>query len=120
MEMNKTTKTMTNDEIYHLAMGFYKNFNGELILPIKVNFYLVKNKKYFIELGQQIEEMKNEICSKYSNLEGENQIKANEELKELSQLKQEVSFYQVSLEDFGEINLSMEQLDILEFMIKEE
>ena len=112
--MNKLTKTMTNEQIYRIAMGFYKYFNGDLILPIKVNFYLVKNRNYFLQLGQQIEEFKDKICSDYDK---EN---INQKLKEFSELQQEVSFYQVSLEDFGDINLSMEQLDTLEFMIKEE
>jgi hypothetical protein len=106
--MNKLTKTMTNEQIYRIAIGFYKNFNGDLILPIKVNFYLTKNKNYFLELGQQIEEFRDKIRGDY------------DKLKELSELQQEVSFYQVSLEDFGDINLSMEQLETLEFMIKEE
>lgn len=112
--MNKLTKTMTNEQIYRIAMGFYKYFNGDLILPIKVNFYLIKNKNYFLQLGQQIEEFKGKICGNY------NKEIINQKLKEFSELQQEVSFYQVSLEDFGDINLSMEQLDTLEFMIKEE
>ena len=112
--MNKLTKTMTNEQIYRIAMGFYKYFNGDLILPIKVNFYLIKNKNYFLQLGQQIEEFKSKICGNYDK-----EI-INQKLKEFSELQQEVSFYQVSLEDFGDINLSMEQLDTLEFMIKEE
>ena len=112
--MNKLTKTMTNEQIYRIAMGFYKYFNGDLILPIKVNFYLIKNKNYFLQLGQQIEEFKGKICGNYDK-----EI-INQKLKEFSELQQEVSFYQVSLEDFGDINLSMEQLDTLEFMIKEE
>lgn len=116
--MNKITKTMTNEQIYRIAIGFYKYFNGDLILPIKVNFYLSKNKNYFLNLGKQIEEFKNQICEKYDKQTQLEQI--NKELKELSILQQEVSFYQVSLEDFGDINLSMEQLDTLEFMIKEE
>jgi hypothetical protein len=113
--MNKITKTMTNEQIYRIAMGFYKYFNGDLILPIKVNFYLVKNKNHFLQLGQQIEEFKDKICGDYDKEEV-----INQKLKELSELEEEVSFYQVSLEDFGDINLSMEQLDTLEFMIKEE
>ena len=112
--MNKLTKTMTNEQIYRIAIGFYKNFNGDLILPIKVNFYLTKNKNYFLQLGQQIEEFKDKICGDYD------EKLINQKLKEFSELQQEVSFYQVSLEDFGDINLSMEQLDTLEFMIKEE
>ena len=112
--MNKLTKTMTNEQIYRIAMGFYKYFNGDLILPIKVNFYLIKNKNYFLQLGQQIEEFKGKICGNYDK-----EI-INQKLKEFSELQQEVSFYQVFLEDFGDINLSMEQLDTLEFMIKEE
>ena len=112
--MNKITKIMTNEQIYRIAMGFYKYFNGDLILPIKVNFYLVKNKNYFLQLGQQIEEFKDKICGDYDK------EVINQKLKEFSELEEEVSFYQVSLEDFGDINLSMEQLDTLDFMIKEE
>lgn len=116
--MGKITKIMNNEEIYRIAMGFYKNFNGDLIFPIKVNFYLSKNKNYFLNLGKQIEEFKDQICEKYDKQTQLEQI--NRELKDLSVLQQEVTFYQVSLEDFGDINLSMEQLETIEFMIKEE
>lgn len=118
--MKKTIK-MTNNEIYTIALGFSNYFNGVMNLPIKVGFYFVKNKKYFIELGKQIEEMKQEIYSKHLDSNGDVLInEANKELTELSELEQEVSFYEVSLEDFGDINFSVEQLDTIEFMIKEE
>ena len=116
--MNKITVTMSNEKIYRIAMGFFENFNGELTLPIKVNFYLNKNKNYFLTLGQQIESFKNQICAKYDKTKELDVI--NKELKELSELEQEVSFYQVSLEDFGEFNISTSQLETIDFMIKEE
>jgi len=112
--MKKITQTMKNSEIYMLAIGFLKNFDGETTLPIKVNFYLTKNKQYFVRLGAQIDEMRKKI--------GENPDKeqVKKELQNLSELEQEVSFYQVDLEDFGNVDLSMEQIEILQFMIKEE
>lgn len=119
--MIKKTVKMKNSEVYAIALGFSNFFNGEINLPVKVGFYFTKNKKYFIELGRQIDEMKEEICSKYVDSNGYIiESEANAELAELSKLEQEVSFYQVSLEDFGDISLSVEQLDIIEFMIKEE
>ena len=118
--MKKTIK-MKNSTIYAIALGFSNYFNGVINLPVKVGFYLIKNKNYFIELGKQIEEMKQEIYSKHLDSNGDILInEANKELVELSELEQEVSFYEVSLKDFENINLTVEQIDTIEFMIKEE
>jgi hypothetical protein len=47
---------LTNNEIYSQALAFNKAFNDEnQKLPIKVNFYLQKNKKSLIDLGVEIE-----------------------------------------------------------------
>ena len=109
-------KNMTNDEIYSLAVGFYNDFNGDMKLPVKVGFYLIKNKNYFIKLGKEIDEKRAEIRSRCA----QDQDRAYTELKELSEIRREVSFYQVDLKDFGDLNLSLRELEILEFMIKEE
>ena len=119
--MEKVKKFFTNEDIYCIALGFSTHFNAMQNLPIKAGFYLIKNKNYFLELGKQIEEIRQEICSKYLDSDGNVLFdKANKELFELSQLEQEVSYYELSLEDFGEANFTIEQLETIEFMIKEE
>lgn len=126
----KITKILSNNDIYYIATGLNSNFDRDLKLPIKVSFYLNKNKKYFTELAQQIEEEKNKLCAKFGTFDSVNNRfhfendeilkQVNKEFSELMGLKQEVSFYEIPLEDFGEINLSIKEMDILEYMIKEE
>lgn len=128
MEM-KVQKTMSNLEIYNIALGF-NNLDGEnIILPVKINFYLVKNKNKFTELGQQIDQMRLNICEKFGTFNSEKQNyeftqeeaeNANKEFSELMLLEQEVDYYEVSLEDFGDAAITSAQLEALTFMIKEE
>lgn len=120
---------MTNEQIYTLANDLMEHFNGEIVLPVKVNFYLQKNIKSLLSAAQLIEEARLEIAKRYGELDEEQQFynipeekmaEANRDLRELFELEQDIAIAKVSIEDFGNINLSIAQLNLLDFMIKEE
>ncbi len=122
--------TLTNNEIYNYATSLSEEFGKDNIsLPIKVNFYLQKNIKELIALAQEIEEKRIEIAKKYGEVsEDGNQYQvpedkiqdASNELEELFGLTQDVNIYKISLDAFGDIELTASQMKALLFMIEDE
>lgn len=123
-------KTMTNSEIYGVANAIAKAFDDSAQrLPVKVNFYVQKNKATLTALAQEIEKSRIEILQKYGTLNEEtnqfefNNEKAQEvitELNELFALEQDVNIYTVDIDSFGDsVTLTTEQMEALMFMINE-
>jgi hypothetical protein len=121
-------KTMTNSEIYNIATILGKAFEDEKqVLPVKVNFYMQKNKATLVALAQEIEKARVEILQKHGTLNEEtNQFEfSNEvaetvvqELNDLLGLEQEVNIYTVNIDNFGdELTLTTGQMEALMFMI---
>ena len=125
----KNTINLRNGEIFSVAI-ILKEFceNPELVLPIKANFYLQKNKTVLLELAQEIETARNEIFAKYGTLNDEGTgynfeeaviADANAELEELLMLSQEVSLYMINIDDFKDIKLNNQEMSALMLMIDE-
>lgn len=120
-------KILTNAEIFGLASELPKVFKETDIFPVKINFYLQKNIKKLTELAQEIDAERINIIKKYGTLVENNQYsvssenidKANSELQDLLNLTQEVPVSIVSLDLFDGINLSIEQVSAISFMIEE-
>jgi hypothetical protein len=121
-------KTMTNSEIYNIATILGKAFEDEKqVLPVKVNFYMQKNRATLTALAQEIEKARVEILQKHGTLNEEtNQFEfSNEvaeaviqELNDLLSLEQEVNIYTVSIDSFGDnLSLTTGQMEALMFMI---
>lgn len=121
-------KTMTNSEIYNIATVLGKAFEDEKqVLPVKVNFYMQKNRATLTALAQEIEKARVEILQKHGTLNEEtNQFEfSNEvaeaviqELNDLLSLEQEVNIYTVSIDNFGDdLSLTTGQMEALMFMI---
>ncbi len=121
-------KTMTNSEIYNIATVLGKAFEDEKqVLPVKVNFYMQKNRATLTTLAQEVEKARVEILQKYGTLNEEtNQFEfSNEvaetvikELNDLLSLEQEVNIYTVSIDSFGDdLSLTTGQMEALMFMI---
>lgn len=121
-------KTMTNSEIYNVATILGKAFEDEKqVLPVKVNFYMQKNRATLMALAQEIEKARVEILQKHGTLNEEtNQFEfTNEvaetvvkELNDLLGLEQEVNIYTVNIDSFGdELTLTTGQMEALMFMI---
>lgn len=125
----KNTISLRNGEIFSIAIILKELCEDpNLVLPIKANFYLQKNKTAFLELAQEIEGARNEIFAKFGTLNEEGTGynfeesvigQANAELEELLNLSQDVSVYMINLDDFKEIKLTSQQMSALMLMIEE-
>lgn len=120
---------LTNNEIYSYALALNEAFaDNTQRLPMKVNFYLQKNKKTLTELGQDIEESRFDIIRNYGELtEDGTQYSisrdkvdaAQQELEDLLALEQEVNIYMISADNLSDdISLTTAQMKAMLFMIE--
>ena len=125
----KTTLKLTNADIFAVAITL-KDLceNPDFVLPIKANFYLQKNKATFLSLAQEIEESRTAIFEKYGTLNEDKTgysfkedviAEANAELDTLLTLIQELDVYMIDLDDFKDIKLNSQQMNVLMLMINE-
>lgn len=119
---------LTNNEIYMHARQLLDAFNdNEQKLPIKINFYLQKNKNTLLTLAQDIEKSRLEIAQNFGVLDeaGEHYIvpndklaEANKELEDLFTLEQDVAIHKISIDSLSDdLMLSAAQMEALMFMI---
>lgn len=119
---------MTNLEIFNIAKALvevFQDFNQRL--PVKINFYIQKNKKVLLTLAQDIDNSRLEIIQTYGQLDpatnqyilGASEIEtAQQELNDLFSLEQEVDICFINIDSFPEdINLTPNQMEALMFMI---
>ena len=99
---------MTNLEIYTTASHLMEAFHdSEQKFPVKMNFFLQKNKKTLLTLAQEIEEARMTIAQTYGVNSGdgnfaiatENIAKAQEELDQLFNIEQDVNITKISFDD---------------------
>ena len=121
---------LTNQQIYTYANALSQTFGGEntLTLPIKINFFLQKNIKLLMDLAKDIEEARLNIASRFGVLNDEGTAyaiapdkmqEANDELKDLFTLGQDVPLHIFKLEDFEGLEFTFAQMNALMFMIEE-
>ena len=119
---------MTNNEIYTYTRQLMDAFqDGEQKLPIKINFYLQKNKNILLSLAQDIEKARLEIAQTYGVLDesgeqyqipNEKLAEASKELEDLFNLTQDVNIHKISIDAIDEnLMLSAAQMEALMFMI---
>lgn len=119
---------LTNNEIYAYARNLVEAFeNNDQKLPIKISFYLQKNKNTLIELAQDIEKSRMEIAQNYGEIDKSNQQyiippekmeEATKELTDLFNLEQEVQIYTVSIDNFDDsFMVTSSQMEAIMFMI---
>lgn len=121
--------TLTNNEIYSYTNSLAECFpNGEIKMPVKVNFYLQKNQIKLYTLAQEIEKQRIDIIKDYGvfneetqeyDIPEENIAEASQKVNELFSLTQDVKIYKVKLEDFGDMSLTAAQMQALLFMIED-
>jgi hypothetical protein len=118
---------LTNNQIYTYASNLAA-FNIDVKLPVRINFYLQKNIQLIQTLAQEIDTARINIAKEFGELteDGsaytvppENMAAAKQELSDLFNLTQEVNIYMLTLDDFDGIELTMQQLDAIMFMIEE-
>lgn len=119
---------LTNNQIYTYATELAAAFSDSTQkFPVKVNFYLQKNKEVLMNLAQDIEKSRIDLLSQYGELDNEtnrftilpeNIEVASKELEDLFNLEQEVNIYTVNIDSFGDdIVLTTGQMEALLFMI---
>lgn len=119
---------MTNNDIYNIASVLNKAFEDTTqYLPVKVNFYIQKNKAILLTLAQDIEQARINILKNYGTLNQEtNQFEFTpdnaqivmKELNDLFTLEQDVNIYTVSIDSFSDdLTLTTGQMEALMFMI---
>ncbi len=119
---------LTNEQIYNYSNSLLQLCqNKEMLLPVKVNFYLQKNKNTLVTLAQDIEQHRLAILQQYGEIAENGEIsflpdkaaKAQADLSELFGIEQEVQIYIVSIENFtDDMVLSTEQMEAMMFMIE--
>lgn len=119
---------MTNLEIYSTASHLMEAFHdSEQKFPVKMNFFLQKNKKTLLTLAQEIEEARMAIAQTYGTDSGdgnfaidvENIDKAQEELNQLFNIEQDVNIVKVNFNDLDpNMELTSAQMEALMFMIE--
>jgi hypothetical protein len=119
---------MLNSEIYAYANALVESFQDSTQrLPIKINFYLQKNRETLIALAREIEESRMEIIKAHAKVDDEGNyniadekelVLAQNELNELLSLEQEVQIYKVNIDNLpDDIILTTGQMEVLMFMI---
>lgn len=120
---------MTNLEIYNIANNLLEAFNdNSQKLPVKVNFFLQKNKKVLLSLAQEIEEERINIAQNYGKLDSESgnysvdleHIEAaQQDLNNLFNIEQDVNIAKINYNDLDpNMELTTAQMEALMFMIE--
>jgi hypothetical protein len=119
---------LTNQEIYNYALALNNAFtDSSQKLPIRVNFYLQKNKSTLVNLAQDIETARMELIRANGELneEGTSYIipkekvtEVQKELSDLFALEQEVTIYSINIDSLSDdLTLTTGQMEAIMFMI---
>lgn len=121
---------LTNQEIYEKATEITVAFSNETkYIPVKLNFAIQKNLSVLSRLKEEIENNRVKIASEYGKLnsegtqfiiEKENREKVEQELNDLFTMEQEIDIRTCSLSQIEGIDLTMEQMQAIMFMIIED
>ena len=121
---------LTNNDIYTYAKNLIEAFNDkDQKLPVKINFYLQKNKSTLTALAMDIDRERIVIAQTHGILDEESQQyiippekleEVNKELNDLLSLTQEVQIYTIKFEDLNDdLSLTTAQMEALLFMIEQ-
>ena len=118
---------LTNNQIYNYAANLAA-FHTDIKMPVRINFFLQKNIQTIIAAAQEIDASKIAIAQEFGvlneegtayNIPPEKMPAANQELNDLFSLEQDLNIHIFKLDDFDNIELTMEQLSTIMFMIEE-
>lgn len=121
---------LTNNQIYSYAIQLNEAFkDATQRLPMKINFYLQKNKTILMEMAQDIENNRIDIIKNYGVVMDDDPDKysipadkiqeAQQELTDLLNLEQEVNIYMISVDSLtDDISLTTAQMEAIMFMIE--
>ena len=119
---------MTNLEIYNITNNLLEAFDDSNIkLPIKINFFLQRNKKILLKLAQEIEESRINIAKQYGEqkengnflIKPEDTVKVQKELDDLFNIEQDVQIAKININELDpNMELTSAQMEALMFMIE--
>ena len=119
---------MTNQQIYECSQKLMAFNNCDIILPVRINFYLQKNIRLIQEAANEIEQARLFIGAQFGVLNSsgngydilpENLAIVNKELQDLFAIEQDLNIHMFNLDDFNDIELTYQQMSAIMFMIKE-
>lgn len=121
---------LTNNQIYTYASNLMAAFaDGNQSLPIRMNFFIQKNKTNLLTLAQEIEHARIEIAQRYGEYDNEtdqfvippeNIELAQAEFTGLFELEQEVNIGMIKADSLSDdFNLTTAQMEAIMFMIEE-
>lgn len=121
---------ITNREICETAASIIAAFSNETkYIPVKLNFAIQKNLSTLLKLQEEIDKSKIKIAEEYGKLDEEKmryiidedkRKDAENELNDLFKIEQEVEIKTCSLSLIENIDLTLEQMQSIMFMIVEE
>ena len=126
--MQSVNKIMTNNEIYKLALDLTnaKFEESDIYIPAAVNFAIQKNKSALMDIAEVIEKGRMNIIQHYGELNEEGSFvvpedkidEANNELRDLLEIEQEVKIYYCDIEALNNVQLTYSQMEAIMFMIE--
>lgn len=121
---------LTNKEIYEKATEIAVAFSNETkYIPVKLNFAIQKNLLTLSKLREEIEKNRVHIAEIHGELNADKTQyeikkeyieKVSQELEDLFNIEQEVEIKTCSLSQIETIDLTMEQMQAIMFMITED
>ena len=126
-------KEMKNYEIMDAATKMNAAFaenNSSQLLPMRMSFFIQRNRKTLNDIVENINTCKNQIIQKFGTpspedskmytFEGDAEEKANKEFSDLMNIKIDVDLHLIKFSDIDDsIQISNEQMDAILFMIEE-
>lgn len=121
---------LTNKQICDYGFKLLNIFNNKnQLLPIKLNFYLQKNKNLIIDIATTIENERISILQKYGSISEENPneyifssdkaLQVQEELNNLYALEQDIDIHIIDINTVPDnVNLTIEQMEVILFMFE--
>lgn len=117
---------LTNNNIYSYALSLAQFNELDIYIPVKANFKIQKNIATLTAAAQEIEKARVKIAEHFGNREDDHfnipedkRNEAFEELDNLGNIEQDLDIEMISLDDLGDIQLKLSEMQTIMFMIKD-
>lgn len=118
---------MTNKDIYIYADKLQCFYSCDIIMPVKINFYLNKNIELIRQAANNIELARLNIGKRFGVrdndgyiIQNEHLIEAENEINNLFNLEQDLPIHIFKLSDLESIELTYQQMSAIMFMVEED
>lgn len=121
---------LSNYTIYNAAQKINSAFTQKSqYLPAKINFFIQKNAQTLTLAAEEIEKNRISIIQHYGVSDPESGnvevpedkfAEASKELEDLFSIEQDLPIHMIDINKFGDIELSLEQMNAIMFMVEGE